>query len=114
MRKLDETDIAMVVIFIFLLTVLAFAFGGTRWNVELKPATVDYALTACVVEIDKDADVVTFEDYNGNLWTLEGVEDWEMGDCASLLMNNQATAQIEDDVIRSAHYEGWTLMRGEM
>ena len=77
-----------------------------------QPATCErYALTTEIVEIDLDNDIVTCEDFNGNLWEFYGVEDWEIGDCASLLMNDQGTPSIYDDAIEGAHYSAWTLTR---
>ena len=70
-----------------------------------------YALTTCVVEVDRDNDIVTCEDSNGNLWEFYGCEDWQEGDCASLLMNSKGTPSIYDDAIEGAHYSAWTLTR---
>lgn len=70
-----------------------------------------YALTTKVVAIDQEADIVTCEDCNGNLWEFYGVEDWEVGDCASLLMESHGTAKIEDDTIRDARFSAWELTR---
>jgi hypothetical protein len=66
-----------------------------------------YAKSARVVEIDRDADVVTFEDCMGNLWDWEGVEDWTVDDDAALLMNSKGTETIFDDEIISAKFENW-------
>ena len=70
-----------------------------------------YALTTEVVEVDRDNDTVTCEDYNGNLWAFYGAEDWEVGDCASLLMYDNATPIIYDDEVQGARYNAWTLTR---
>ena len=70
-----------------------------------------YALTTCVVEVDRDNDIVTCEDSNGNLWEFYGCEDWQEGDCASLLMNDQGTASVYDDAIEDTRYSAWTLTR---
>ena len=70
-----------------------------------------YALTTCVVEVDRDNDIVTCEDSNGNLWEFYGCEDWQEGDCASLLMNNQGTPSIYDDAIEGARYSAWALAK---
>lgn len=70
-----------------------------------------YALTAKVVETDEENDIVTCEDFNGNLWQFYGVEDWEVGDCASLLMNSKGTEKIFDDEIMGARFSAWTLTR---
>lgn len=68
-----------------------------------------YALTTQVVEIDRDAGIVTVEDANGNLWEFEGVEDWEVGDCASMIMSDNGTDTIFDDEILDIRYSNWTL-----
>lgn len=66
-----------------------------------------YALTTKVIALDHESDVVTVEDFNGNAWTFYGVEDWQIGDFASLLMDNNGTPEtIYDDVITMAHYAG--------
>ena len=81
--------------------------GGTI----IKSESNTYALTTCVVEVDRDNDIVTCEDSNGNLWEFYGCEDWQEGDCASLLMNDQGTPNIYDDAIEGARYNAWTLTR---
>lgn len=65
-----------------------------------------YPLTALVVETDEAADTVFVEDYAGNLWSFEGVEDWFVGDFASLLMNDMGTPLIFDDEIVAVRYAG--------
>mgnify|MGYP006916172026 CR=1 FL=1 len=70
-----------------------------------------YALATVVVEIDRDNDTVICEDSNGNLWEFYGCEDWQEGDCASLLMNSKGTPSIYDDAIEGARYSAWTLTR---
>lgn len=71
----------------------------------LKPTY--YALTTVVVELDEENDIVTCEDFNGNLWKFYGCEDWTIGDIASLLMNDSTTANIYDDEIINARYNGY-------
>lgn len=68
-----------------------------------------YALTTEVVEIDRVNDVVTCEDSNGNLWEFYGCEDWQEGDCASLLMDTCGTETIYDDEVCGTTYAQWTL-----
>lgn len=69
-----------------------------------------YALTVKVIDVDYENDVVTCEDFNGNLWSFYGCEDWAEDDCASLLMNDCGTPIIYDDEIVSAKYCGWILV----
>ena len=70
-----------------------------------------YALTGVVVELTAKSNEVVVEDYNGNLWAFCGIEDWQVGDCASLLMDDQGTDSVLDDVVLSARYSAWTLTR---
>ena len=86
----------------------AFFLGGCTvcgW-IDWKDHEV-YPLTAQIVELDRNADVVVCIDGTGNSWAFYGVEDWQVGDFASLLMDNNGTTEtIYDDVIIMAHYAG--------
>ena len=92
------------ILFILLFILITLAFVSC-----LKPTY--YALTTVVVELETENDVVTCEDFNGNLWEFEGCEDWVIGDIASLLMNDKGTEKIYDDTIIDTRYsgssEGW-------
>lgn len=68
-----------------------------------------YALTALVVEVDRESDTVTCVDSVGNAWQFYGAEDWQEGDCASLLMWDNGTEYVADDEIHSARYSAWGL-----
>ena len=76
-----------------------------------EPKKTDYPLTTEIVELDRENDVVTCEDFNGYLWQFEGCEDWQEGDICSMIMNDNGTAEIFDDKIVSVRYsgtfEGW-------
>ena len=66
-----------------------------------------YPLTVQVTELDHDADVVICVDGTGNDWEFYGVEDWQVGDFASLLMDDNGTPEtIYDDIITMALYAG--------
>lgn len=66
-----------------------------------------YPLTTIVIETNYISDVVTVEDFNGNLWEFSGVEDWQEGDICSLIMYDNGTRIIYDDQIIKAHYNGY-------
>ena len=66
-----------------------------------------YAMTTVVVSLDYDADVVECMDFNGNVWAFDGCEDWQLMDVCALLMDDNDTETIYDDVILSARYNGW-------
>ena len=106
--------VAWIISAILLLACLAwfivFPLTKTEGEVNVKMRNIEYyALTTCVVELDKKNNVVTVEDSAGNHWQFCGVEDWEIGDCASLLMWDNGTESIFDDEIHSARYNAWTL-----
>jgi len=73
--------------------------------------SVQYAKTTKVIEVNRITDTVVCEDYNGNQWEFTECEDWEVGDVATLLMNDNGTENIYDDTIVEARYngafEGW-------
>lgn len=102
------------VIAILLVAVIAFSvwficMGEPKDAVERKPDY--YALATTVCAINRDTDVVTCEDYNGNLWEFYGVGDWQVGDNANLLMDTMDTELIYDDEICGATYGAWILTK---
>lgn len=70
-----------------------------------------YAMTAKVVALDYTVDLVTVEDFNGFQWCFYECDDWQIGDCASLVMHDNDTPLIFDDVIYSVRYGAWELTR---
>ena len=65
-----------------------------------------YSRSAVVVGIDYIADIVTVEDSTGNLWTFEGVEDYDLRDRVSLTMHDNGTDwDIKDDRIIEVRYD---------
>lgn len=61
-----------------------------------------YPLTTTVTDVADD--VVTVEDSTGNIWEFKGADDWEIGDGCSLLMFDNLTDDITDDVIVKTRY----------
>lgn len=70
--------------------------------------TIDrlYPLNTVVQEINKEADTVTCADCNGNLWEFYGVEDWQEGDFATMIMDTCGTTNIFDDEIVKVEHNG--------
>lgn len=68
-----------------------------------------YPLSTTVTEIKNDT--VTVEDTNGNLWSFDGAEDWQVGDGCALIMHDNSTSEIIDDTIISTRYQqnNWSL-----
>lgn len=69
-----------------------------------------YPMTAKVVFVDYDSDVVIVETFAGFQFALKGCEDWIVGDCVSLIMEDNGTEFIYDDEIIMAQYSAWELM----
>ncbi len=68
-----------------------------------------YPATMVVTDTDFVSDTVTLKDSTGNLWAFHDVEDWQVGDVASVLMETNNTAEIRDDRILNVRYSAWTL-----
>lgn len=63
-----------------------------------------YPLSTTVMQIINDT--VTVEDSNGNLWSFNGAEDWDINDSCALIMDDNSTKDIRDDIIISTRYQG--------
>ena len=66
-----------------------------------------YPETAIVREIDPIEDTVLVECSNGNVFAFQGVEDWEEDDVCSMLMSDNGTENVEDDIILDVKYAGY-------
>jgi len=67
-----------------------------------------YPATGAVVEFDFDEDIVAVEDAAGLIWEFYGVEDYQLGDLVSLLMEDNGTESIFDDKVIDARYSGFS------
>lgn len=62
-----------------------------------------YPITTTVTEIENNT--VTVKDSKGNLWEFTNAEDWQLGDSCALIMDDNNTKDIRDDVIISTRYQ---------
>ena len=77
------------------------------------PTSTQYPMTGIVTNVDRDLDIVTFEDCTGHLWDFYGAEDWEEGDICSCIMNDMGTPLITDDeIVDEPKYSGCFEMWG--
>lgn len=58
-----------------------------------------YAQLATVVEIDTRHNEVVCVDGQGNEWIFTGIEEWQINDIAIMVMDDNQTDDVEDDVI---------------
>lgn len=78
--------------------------------ITLTASAEIYPLTTKVIEVNYDEDLVTVETFTGFLFAFKGCEDWQEGDCASLIMEDNGTEKIFDDEIVMACYGAWELV----
>lgn len=62
----------------------------------------DAGIVTCI-----KGDSVTYQTANGNLFSFYGSEDWQVGDAVAVLMYNNGTDTINDDVILQTKYVGY-------
>lgn len=105
---------AALVAAVVLFTVL---FGGVLYGALAEEDVVEgyYPLTAVVVDLDYNEDVLILEDGAELVWEFEGTEDFEIGDIVSLLMwDNNTPDSIYDDVVLLVYYSGFSIDREEV
>ena len=66
-----------------------------------------YPMTTIVTEVNYNSDEVTCTDFNGNDWVFTGCGDWLEGDICSMIMCDNGSEIIYDDIIISERYDGW-------
>lgn len=93
-----------VVTILTLLVVISMVVCGCVFD---KPHEL-YAKSTVVIDVDYDDDLVTVQDFFGNVWQFFGCEDWAEGDICALTMDNNGTSDtIYDDFITNTNYCGW-------
>ena len=101
--------VLLVMIVILTISVSAATPKAQMQKVPTIAISSVYALAAKVVELDKAQDIVTAMDGNGNLWQFYHCEDWFINDCVILIMDNNGTSIIYDDIILKTLYSNWEL-----
>lgn len=107
MRRLLALGVACLAV----IAISAVFLAVSVWRyTDYEPFTA-YPSIGYVVDIDIDRDIVTVEDADGYLWEFDGIEEWEPGDLAAMLMHDNGTPDnAEDDVILSAVQSGFSLL----
>jgi len=85
----------------------------TALAVNILSGSVDrnvYPNTAVVTSINYETDIFTVATSTNISYTLKGVEDWEVGDLASLLMYDiGGDGDITNDLVIELRYTGFTV-----
>lgn len=96
MKKVFNVALCAVAVALSLLVI----FFSITQNEQIET----YPLATVVVNINREQDVVTVRDNNGNEWEFTEVNDWYIGDGCNLEMNTMGTDEIYDDEIISMRY----------
>lgn len=106
MKNKIETALTVTAAILACIVMVLVLFSG-KFSHEKNPASTLYPMTAIVTEILETKNAVIIKNYNGQEWTFEGIEDWIVGDVCALIMDNQNTPEIKDDVIVQVKYGGY-------
>lgn len=101
---MKKVSITMVILFSLLSCYVGILFTAINMNNGFKK---EYPQTMTVVQVDIATDTVTCEDATGNLWQFKGVEDWQVNDIVSMIMNDNGTEEVFDDEIVKVRYNGF-------
>lgn len=85
---------------------LLIAFTLTLTSCSSNSAEELYPRTMTVTELSTEANKVILTDYVGYTWSFYGIEDWQIGDICSCIMDTKGTENITDDIIISTRYNG--------
>ena len=58
---------------------------------------------------DTSNNIVTMETATGYTYSFDVVEDWQVGDIATVMMHDNCTTDIADDVILHVTYSGFQI-----
>ena len=98
-----------VIIFFFgiaFLVIVAVAMTSCGKN-EAQPSVDNiYPAVSIVVEVDGDGDMVFTQDFNGGIWCFYGAEDWFVGDIVAMLVYDNETETVKDDIIVDQRFAG--------
>lgn len=93
-------------------TTLSPTMRNASTEVDLSRLYSSTMMVTNITELENETYLLELEDYNGFIWEYEtDGDDWFIGDCASVIMDNMNTPLIFDDEIVSINYDAWYLTR---
>ncbi len=90
-------------------TIIAFILA-LAFTLSLYACADEYPTVFFVDALNHNADVITFTDMDGEQWLWQGIDDWNVGDMAAAIMDDNDTPDITDDEINKINKidtEGW-------
>lgn len=88
---------------IFLIILLS-SIIGTAFYTKYETESQFYPASYIVTDTDEKNDLLYLTNSTGYTFTWSGIEDWQVGDQAVAIMNNNDTLSITDDIIVKLHY----------
>lgn len=68
-----------------------------------------YPTTAKIVEFDDKSNAVICESATEIQYKFYGIEDYEIGDCVSMIVSDNGTENTNDDIVLVSRYSSWSL-----
>ncbi len=92
------------------ITVAAFHYTFSSMTTESNDVELSnfYPVTAMVTQVEDN--LITVACQNGNIFKFDNTrEDWFVGDICSMIMNNNGTENVKDDIVVDTRYSGYVL-----
>jgi len=87
--------------------VLVFAMVLALFNSTINSESSNfYPTCGTVVEVNLKEDYILIKDFSNNLWMMSDCEDWAVNDLIAMIMYDNNTSIIYDDIIIDAKYCG--------
>lgn len=84
--------------------IIGFLCGSAYGNRNHTYTSNLYPISTKVIILDYTTNKVTVQQTNGTLWAFYGCDDWELNDNCNLIMDNNGTPEVYDDIIVDYRY----------
>jgi hypothetical protein len=98
---MNKKNSFVLFIVVMLITLVILTIGFVKGVISPQNCNY-YAMNSTVVEVKEQ--LITVEDYSGNLWQFEG-NSWSVGDRCNCVMYDNKTEMMSDDEIISARHD---------
>lgn len=95
------------IILLVIVSAMVSACGSSVKENTVQENSNTYPDTGLVYEVNEKENTVSYICQNGNCFAFYGVEDWVVGDLVSVIMDDNGTPEVADDIILNCRYSGW-------
>ena len=99
----ESEDIMKNLLFAVISTFIIGFVSGCAYGNQTSADNL-YPISTKVVSIDYTTDKVTVEQANGTIWSFYDCDDWELDDICNMIMDDNGTPEVYDDVIVDYRY----------